>query len=237
VLDVYNDDKKGPTYCINGICVNKSAVKDPYKFAEVVDKYAAQYGDKNVNDLSDEQVVMLIHAACEDGANLCNQGFINYVTEVHSYLIIESRGGDPAAAYAFNAKVNDYLTISGMVVGFSGLRLPSGRRPANYRFSGGKFAGKTWTKEMDTKYPKGVMFSHDGFPDFSPYAIDKAEIKMTGIRDVDEVLANKATNRKETPTDYTWHHSEDRKTMYLIPSDIHDAVRHAGGVAMLRDAL
>ncbi|MFD3511050.1 HNH endonuclease [Nocardia sp. NPDC058666] len=34
------------------------------------------------------------------------------------------------------------------------------------------------------------------------------------------------------PRGYTWHHHEDGVTMQLVPNGIHDAVRHAGGVAI-----
>jgi hypothetical protein len=33
---------------------------------------------------------------------------------------------------------------------------------------------------------------------------------------------------------HTWHHVEDGKTMQLIPWDLHDGVRHSGGVAVTK---
>lgn len=36
---------------------------------------------------------------------------------------------------------------------------------------------------------------------------------------------------------YTWHHVEDGKTMMLVPTDLHQAVRHTGGAALLRKGL
>jgi len=32
----------------------------------------------------------------------------------------------------------------------------------------------------------------------------------------------------------TWHHNEDGITMELVPTDIHDAARHTGGVAIIK---
>lgn len=33
----------------------------------------------------------------------------------------------------------------------------------------------------------------------------------------------------ERPKDYTWHHTEREGEMELIPTDLHDEVRHTGG--------
>lgn len=32
------------------------------------------------------------------------------------------------------------------------------------------------------------------------------------------------------PSTHTWHHHQDRMTMQLVRTDIHDAFRHSGGV-------
>ena len=36
---------------------------------------------------------------------------------------------------------------------------------------------------------------------------------------------------------YTWHHVEDGMHMMLVPKDLHDAVRHTGGAALLKHGL
>lgn len=41
----------------------------------------------------------------------------------------------------------------------------------------------------------------------------------------------------KTPKGYTWHHVEDGKTLILIPTDLHDAVRHTGGAALIRKGI
>lgn len=33
---------------------------------------------------------------------------------------------------------------------------------------------------------------------------------------------------------YTWHHVEDGRTMQLVPRDLHTAVKHTGGVAVIK---
>lgn len=64
---------------------------------------------------------------------------------------------------------------------------------------------------------------------------------MTG----DYRLDSKATNRlyeseafpnglPDVPEGLVWHHVEDAKTMQLVPEDLHRAVRHTGGVAVMK---
>lgn len=40
-----------------------------------------------------------------------------------------------------------------------------------------------------------------------------------------------------TPAGYTWHHVEDGRTMLLVPSDLHSAVRHTGGASLIRKGI
>jgi A nuclease of the HNH/ENDO VII superfamily with conserved WHH len=87
------------------------------------------------------------------------------------------------------------------------------------------------------KYPKGVRFTRDGYPVFTPYEIDRVRIaNLTGDREIDADLANLARNRTETPAGYVWHHVEDGRTMELVPRDLHEAVRHTGGAADIGQA-
>jgi filamentous hemagglutinin len=88
--------------------------------------------------------------------------------------------------------------------------------------------------EVSKKYPAGVKFSIDGFPDFSPYAIKTAKVKgLTGDRTHDAKLANEAVGLKSTPEQYTWHHHQDLETMQLVPRDLHEIVRHTGGASKI----
>ena len=59
-------------------------------------------------------------------------------------------------------------------------------------------------------------------------------IKLTGSRDADVVLANKAAGLEKAPPGYTWNHLEDEGTMMLVPSELH-AVGHTGGTAKFKD--
>ncbi len=115
----------------------------------------------------------------------------------------------------------------------------NGRMPIN-----SEYAGKTYLKELSpelqAKYPNGVKFNSRGFPEFSPYAKTTVEIKYTGSRTGDFAAANKAAGFTETPKGYTWHHHEGVGPngvgkMELVPSDIHGAVKHTGGVAVWQE--
>lgn len=116
-------------------------------------------------------------------------------------------------------------------------RLPSGRMPANYKYAGKLYDDpRRWTPALAAKYPAGVSFTPDGFPDFSPYAIRTVRIVPTFDGDrTDFAKADRAAGLTGSrPEGYTWHHHQDRQTMLLVPSEIHDAVRHAGGVAIMK---
>lgn len=80
---------------------------------------------------------------------------------------------------------------------------------------------------------KPIKFK-DGYPDFEPFAKKKVEIDMTGDPS-DFTKANQAAGYKTTPEGMTWHHSEDGKTMLLVPSDINNKVPHTGGNSLVKE--
>jgi RHS repeat-associated protein len=103
-----------------------------------------------------------------------------------------------------------------------GVRQVGGRNPINSRY-----AGET--------HPSGVRFTDEGFPDFFPHA--KARVEMNGLTGnyaKDAAMANKAAGLGDTPAGMVWHHVEDGTTMLLVPQEIHSAVRHTGGAAVIR---
>jgi RHS repeat-associated protein len=103
-----------------------------------------------------------------------------------------------------------------------------------------KYAGKTYhlSGKLAKKYPKGVKFKKTGYPNFSPYAKIKVKVKgLKGNTGSDFTASNKAAGIKKKPAGYTWHHVEDGKTMMLVPTDLHSAVKHTGGAALLRKGL
>jgi filamentous hemagglutinin len=115
----------------------------------------------------------------------------------------------------------------------------AGRLPPNHQY-----AGQAYPSELlPPKYrQKGVRFSKEGHPDFAPHARELpngknyVEIEYTGSRRADEVLATKKAKLDEIPDGWTWHHAEDMKTMYLVPTDLHRAVTHSGGAAKYKHA-
>lgn len=115
----------------------------------------------------------------------------------------------------------------------------AGRLPQNHEFAGKNFPDAEIPKKYRTSSGgKGLKFSDEGFPDFAPHAKQlpngktTVQIKYTGSRAADEAAANAEFGWKRTPDLYTWHHVEDGKSMMLVPTDLHDSVRHTGGVAV-----
>jgi len=156
------------------------------------------------------------------------------IVEDNAAKLLES---DAKAAERLKAAVSKAPTDSrGRVIPPGVERLPSGRLPSNFEYAGRVYDGEKWTPKLAAKYPNGVRFTEDGYPDFSPYAVKTVTFdpNFTGNRGSDFVDANRLAGLTETPEGYTWHHTQDTKTMQLIPSDLHDAVRHAGGVAIMK---
>lgn len=114
----------------------------------------------------------------------------------------------------------------------------AGRLPRNHAYAGREFP----RSQLPAKYRKqGLRFKDTGYPDFEPYAKTlpngqkKVHIAYQGSRPADFVAANKAAKLEETPRGWTWHHSEDDLgAMYLVPDDLHEVVKHSGGVAEYR---
>ena len=117
----------------------------------------------------------------------------------------------------------------------TGIQQINGRNPINSSYAGRVYDGPRWTSDLAAKYPDGVRFSDAGFPDFSPYSRARVQFDdLTGVYATDAAAANRALNLSGTPSGHVWHHVEDGSTMILIPQDIHNAVRHTGGAAVIR---
>lgn len=98
-----------------------------------------------------------------------------------------------------------------------------------------QYANKVYQPSNPTisaKYPNGVRFDSQGFPDFSPYAKKQVRIHQAGNYQGDFKAADKLASITENYRkimNLTWHHHQDRATMQLVPRDLHAAVRHTGG--------
>ena len=82
-----------------------------------------------------------------------------------------------------------------------------------------------------------VYMNTAGYPILDDFAIARIEISdLTGIDGEDIERANKLHHGTTSNIPgYTWHHVEDGKTLLLVPSDLHEAYRHSGGAALIRD--
>ncbi|WP_080434559.1 hemagglutinin repeat-containing protein [Burkholderia ubonensis] len=136
-------------------------------------------------------------------------------------------GASPGAGYGVAAAITG--------VGRNGLPKINGRYPINSKYADQQFPMDKLPPDIQQKYPQGVKFNSQGFPDFSPYAKAKVDVQgLTGDYRTDEALSNKRVGLSETPDGYVWHHVENAQTMLLIPQDLHNAVRHTGGSAILK---
>jgi hypothetical protein len=79
------------------------------------------------------------------------------------------------------------------------------------------------------------MIDERGFVRFEPYSIRTIKSKeLIGDHDKDFQLADRIAGYETRPKEYTWHHVEDGETMVLVPKDLHKAIRHTGGAAIIR---
>ncbi|MFE8645564.1 RHS repeat-associated core domain-containing protein [Sphingomonas sp. NCPPB 2930] len=118
------------------------------------------------------------------------------------------------------------------------VRPVNGRRPINHCFAGKTMVGKDLPENVRGKYPHGVPFNMNGFPDFSRYASKTVNIGGFTGDGADFRAANEAAFGKgnpfgsSQPPGMVWHHNEQNGKMQLIPQDIHDAVKHTGGASI-----
>lgn len=144
-----------------------------------------------------------------------------------------ARGGQ-----AFHSRYR--ITFEGLGSNFGNLRI----RPVNGRLplNGTKYAGQTvplseLPKNLRAKYPHSVPFNGAGFPDFSRYSIRNVRIQLGPTRSVDFARADKLagfSRANPRPKGYTWHHHQEPGYMQLVPTDIHAAIKHTGGIAVSR---
>lgn len=83
-----------------------------------------------------------------------------------------------------------------------------------------------------------------GFPDFSKYAVKSYTFEfdeLTGesVSDFklvnEKVFGKKSYNAHEQDyKDYTWHHHQNGRTLFLIPKELNSNVKHTGGAAVIR---
>ena len=143
------------------------------------------------------------------GGEAISDGAIRYAGSLEPQGLL--RGGETGNRYGPGAAdTGDVPTIGG-------------RLPINNKYAGGV-------------HPAGVEFTPQGFPNFGPHSVAEVELDgLTGDIRIDSKLANDAMGYPKTPRGYVWHHVEDGRTMQLVPEDLHQAVRHTGGAAVIRN--
>ena len=91
--------------------------------------------------------------------------------------------------------------------------------------------------DIKIKYPDGVKYDVQGFPDFKPYTIKEVKLEKftpgNHRKDYDRATleVRKADPNFVKPKDYTWHHHQDGTTMQLVPGDLHKDFQHTGGMS------
>lgn len=102
-------------------------------------------------------------------------------------------------------------------------------------WSNSRYAGRMYDKltpKMQERFPAGVEFSDEGFPQFDRYS-SKTVVFDEGFRGPDREddfkRANAIFGWKGEPKGMTWHHKEDGRTLILIDARLHQ-IGHWGGV-------
>ncbi len=108
----------------------------------------------------------------------------------------------------------------------------AGKLPLNAGYAGRAFP---LPPSLAYKYPAGVSFTEQGFPELSRYALRRVTSPNLTGKPSDFALADKLSGLPR-PRGYTWHHVEDGMTLLLVPTDLHQAVRHTGGAAILKNS-
>jgi RHS repeat-associated protein len=86
------------------------------------------------------------------------------------------------------------------------------------------------------RYPHGVPFNIQGFPDFSRYAkttVDIGSFSSNEKGDFAKADAIARSNGIAVDRDkWVWHHNQQNGKLQLVPRDIHEAVSHTGGASI-----
>ena len=108
----------------------------------------------------------------------------------------------------------------------------------NVKYAGGVMVPTGNVDDILARYGQ-INMSSKGFPIFDKYAVARVEISnLTGDEAADIARANMLHHgTQQSIPGYTWHHLEDGKTLILIPSDLHEAYRHTGGAALIREGV
>lgn len=105
-------------------------------------------------------------------------------------------------------------------------------RGADRKAVNSHLAGQWVTSKRDPNIR--VYYKENGYPDFTPFAavtviLNEFTSYHRDFHEADKLAGFTPSNPK--PTNHTWHHHEDGKTMQLIPTKVNDEFKHTGGNA------
>lgn len=140
-------------------------------------------------------------------------------------------------AIGLNPKDISLLKVDRQIVekNYDAVKTINGRIPINSIYAGKIYPSEKLPVEIRGKYPDGIPFNIQGFPDFSRFKIKEVRISPSKNRSLDFARADTLAGYNKTnprPKDYTWHHHQELGVMQLIPTELHRAVRHTGGIAV-----
>lgn len=109
----------------------------------------------------------------------------------------------------------------------------------NLKYAGGVMAPTGDNADYILEKYGQIQMSKQGFAIFDEHSIARVVIEdLTGDETDDIARANLIHHgTKSSIPGYTWHHLEDGKTLILIPTELHEAYRHTGGAALIREGL
>ncbi|MCW5823962.1 MAG: HNH endonuclease [Cyanobacteria bacterium TGS_CYA1] len=151
------------------------------------------------------------------------------------------------------AMTSEQLEAKGITV----IEPVNGRLPINWEWAGKNYPFAEKHPEifnmLQKEYPEfaeklkdGIKFTKDGYPEFKPFSLRKFSFKhpfQTREKDFFEADKNfwpdiktaAEGEARRRALGLTWHHMEPRPgeppTMFLLPTILHDSVKHSGGIA------
>ena len=234
------------------IDVVADVINNKLTYEEIIDKYSykvyynfVEHGDLIISKMlisQDSDLTELITKLSIDSFNKAiNEGSTSITKEMFDSII----GGTPLNqisgltndmiidnySYLFNyAKSSNLDDLLSQVI----------EARSNYFYSLGiventlnqEYAGKTFTTILGDV----VEFTSNGHVVLDNYAIAAVTLELTGDSSKDIAKANMLFfGTSIGPQGYTWHHLEDGRTLILVPTSVHENVKHTGGAHYLRN--
>ncbi|WP_311516968.1 hypothetical protein [uncultured Corynebacterium sp.] len=105
------------------------------------------------------------------------------------------------------------------------------RLPSNFHLAGQKYPLEEVAPKVAQRYPEGVSFDEEGFPDFEPYIVTAdgkpvmVELnELSEMSALDVYRANKIFGICARSMGLAWHHVPNSRTLILIDRALQRAV-------------